>query len=160
MKNKLKAQAGITLIELIAVIGIMGIIYLISAPIYRTFQTTMLLKGTSRGIVSYIEQAKSLAMNFNRSFKVSIDVTNNKLTTTDTLTTETTEDKIQTAKDYLIPRQLKIKSTTATGNELTISSTGSMESCSIKISNIQGTSCYTITTTGTGTLQIYPYDKN
>jgi prepilin-type N-terminal cleavage/methylation domain-containing protein len=160
MKKTLGNNHGITLIELIAVIGIIGIIYLISAPLYRTFQTTMLLKGTSRGVVSYIEQAKSLAMNFNRSFKVAIDTTSNKLATTDTLAVETTEDKIQKVKEYLIPRQLKIKATSATGNELTISSTGSMESCSIKISNTQGTSCYTITTSGTGTLRIYPYEKN
>jgi len=163
---------GITLIELIAVIGIIGIIYLVSVPLYRGFQTTMVLKSTAQGVKNYIEQAKSNALNYNRTFTVELNPTDQKLTTKDSLEDLQTSDPtayaqeiseggaIQKIKDFIAPKQVAITMTEGANNKIAVSSSNTMNACSIWIQKTGTTRYYTITTNSTGGVRIYAYKKN
>jgi len=184
MRTRIRNNDGITLIELIAVIGIIGIIYLISVPIYNMFQSTMLLKSTSQGIKNYIEQAKSLAQNYNRTFSIILDPAQGKLSTYDYIdpdannpfhsdadaTARYTQEvadagndaakAVQKVKDYLVPRQLTL-TTNAAANKITVSSAGTMNACSVWIQKNGTNTYYTITTNSTtGGVRVYNYKKN
>lgn len=180
----LRKSPGITLIELIAVIGIIGIVYLISVPLYSMFQSTMLLKSTSQGIKNYIEQAKSLAQNYNRTFTIIVDPAEGKLATYDYIDPDVNNPynndadavarrnqelidanndvtkAIQKVKDYIVPRQLTI-SANAGSMKITVSSAGTMNACSIWIRKNGTDKYYTVTTNAsTGGVRVYNYKKN
>ncbi|MFC2149273.1 Tfp pilus assembly protein FimT/FimU [Candidatus Auribacterota bacterium] len=157
--RKLTTNSGVTLIELIAVLGIISIIFFITVPFYRQFRTSMVLKNTSKGIVSYIAEARSYAKNFNRDFEVNFDTTNHKLTITDSLPQgdQTDEDVIQYFDDLEIPRTFLL-TTNADSNKLTIHPSGTTNACSIWIN--KGTKYHTVTVSSMGTLRIYNYNKN
>ena len=177
-----KKNSGVTLIELEAVIGIIAVLFLITAPFYRNFQTKLLLKSSSESISSYIKNAKSLAINYNRKFSIIIDPIQSKISTYDYIDTDpdnpfvsdtdaiarrdqevaeagdVKSDAIQNVSDYTLPGQLEI-TTSGAITQITVSSSGSMNGCSIWIKNKSGDSCYTVTTTTTGAIRIYDYEK-
>lgn len=179
----LRKSPGITLIELIAVIGIIGIVYLISVPLYSMFQSTMILKSTSQGIKNYIEQAKSLAANYNRTFTIIIDSAQGKLATYDYIdpdannpfhadadaTTRYTQEvadagndatkAVQKVKDFIVSRQLTLS--TRSGNKITVSSAGTMTGITIWIQKNGTDKYYTVTTRpATGGVMIYNKKEN
>jgi len=55
-------KKGFTLIEILIVIGVIGIIVVISIPAYRQFQPTLQLNGAVRGLVTDLRYAQQLTV--------------------------------------------------------------------------------------------------
>lgn len=55
-------KRSFTLIELLVIIGIIGILVLISVPAFRTFQPFFQLSGTTRNLVSNLRYTQQLAV--------------------------------------------------------------------------------------------------
>ncbi|MCG6536511.1 MAG: GspH/FimT family pseudopilin [Syntrophales bacterium LBB04] len=69
---KISSYKGFNLIELLFVIGIMGIIAAIAAPNYQTYMAQRRLNGAVRQIVSDLMAARMQAVKMNRDVQVDI----------------------------------------------------------------------------------------
>jgi prepilin-type N-terminal cleavage/methylation domain-containing protein len=72
-KNRKRAQAGYTLLEILVVIGIIGILALVSFPEIRKSLETRNLENDSMTVLATLQQAKFMAVKFKLYHRVRFD---------------------------------------------------------------------------------------
>lgn len=75
----LKNQRGFTLIEVILVVAVIGILALMSGPLFVSFLKSQQLKGAAEQVRTLLNQARQLAIARNTSYTVAVDTTNKRL---------------------------------------------------------------------------------
>jgi prepilin-type N-terminal cleavage/methylation domain-containing protein len=68
-------QGGLSLVEIILVVAIMGILAVLATPMFLRYYQAAEARAAAQGIVSYLNQARQLAIMQNRSICVHIDPT-------------------------------------------------------------------------------------
>lgn len=79
MIKKLKNKKGITLIEILAVVVVMGILTLLAVPSLSKFTRDMKMKSSARAIASNLRLARSLAITQNVNHFARIDLDANTI---------------------------------------------------------------------------------
>lgn len=77
--KKIKSQKGITLIEILAVVVVMGILTLLAVPSLSKFTRDMKMKSSARAVASNLRLARSLAITQNMNHFARIDLDNNTI---------------------------------------------------------------------------------
>ena len=72
MKSK-----GFSLIEILIIIAVIGILSLISLPIYRSINPTLSLNANTRQIASHLRQAQQLAVEEQNNYTAVFDINTN-----------------------------------------------------------------------------------
>lgn len=75
----LKNPRGFTLIEVILVVAVIGILALMSGPLFVSFLKSQQLKGAAEQVRTLLNQARQLAIARNTSYTVAVDTTNKRL---------------------------------------------------------------------------------
>ena len=68
--HSLRASGGFSFIELVVVIGLIGVISAISIPWFLTYVEAEKIRGAAREVAALLNQARQLAVTRNRSFSV------------------------------------------------------------------------------------------
>lgn len=83
-QSRVGGQRGLTLVELMVVIAVIGIISIVATPLFMTFLRAMETRGAAGELVALLHQARELAIARNTSYAVEVDVDNNRLRFVDT----------------------------------------------------------------------------
>jgi prepilin-type N-terminal cleavage/methylation domain-containing protein len=73
-RRRAKASGGFSLVELLAVIGLLGIVAAIGAPFYLSYQRAQETNGAARELMTALNQARQLAVTRSSSFSVETQV--------------------------------------------------------------------------------------
>lgn len=73
MKFKIKKTTGFSLVELLAIISIIGILVLISIPYLKNYQLNLIYEQYANSAEFLVRQAKMLAMTKNTNVGVCVD---------------------------------------------------------------------------------------
>lgn len=175
--NTFKSEKGITLIEILAVVIVMGILTLMAVPSLSKFTRDMKMKSASRAIAANFRLARSSAITQNVNHFVRIDLDNN---TVQVMWNDGTND-ILVGKTWLCPASLDIydirtpSTNVSTGvYDLTFTPKGSAITISLHLERVNAglsrsasapieerAKCSTIYVAGsTGHIQVYSYGLN
>jgi type IV fimbrial biogenesis protein FimT len=128
-------EGGFSLIELMVVIGIMGIILAIALPVYNRWRQSTALQSASQTLMAHIKQARVMAVSDNRQVSVTF-----------TASGYTVDSAGSNPQQYLLSAYANGLTLTPTfnGNTLTFSSNGessiSSGKDSVTITNSNGAS--------------------
>ena len=92
-------KKGITLIELMVTVAIIGIVVGIAIPSFTSYLPRLRLNGAARDLISDLRLARSLAVGENKQYKVVFDVAN------ESYTIRKADDTITKSTDYKNPDQ-------------------------------------------------------
>lgn len=70
---------GFSLAELLVVIGIIGILAVVTLPVFVNVLQTQQARGAAQELVTLLNQARQLAITANGKYQVEIDIDNNRL---------------------------------------------------------------------------------
>lgn len=108
-------QAGVTLVELMVILGIIGISTALAVPNYSRWNATSQLKQATTELQGELNLARLSAMNRNRSVTVTVAIVNGRVTAT----------FIDGSGAQVMPRHtMLVLVTGATGGPITFSSLG------------------------------------
>src|SRR5574337_774246 len=79
LRSNLIHADGFSLTELLVVLGVIGILAMISLPVFVDVLQTQQAKGAAQELVTLLHQARELAISTNSRYQVEIDKVNNRL---------------------------------------------------------------------------------
>jgi prepilin-type N-terminal cleavage/methylation domain-containing protein len=91
--HPIKSDVGFTLLEVMTVLAIIGIISLISMPIYLQIRPTLTLNSETRDVVSDLRYAQQLAVTEQTNYSIELNQAQNKYTITNTETSTIVKDE-------------------------------------------------------------------
>jgi type II secretion system protein H len=72
-QNRVGGQRGVTLVELMVAIAVIGIISVGATPFFMTFLRAMETRGASRELATVLQQARELAIARNTNYQVNVN---------------------------------------------------------------------------------------
>lgn len=78
-QSRVGGQRGLTLVELMVAIAVIGIISMMATPLFMTFLRAMETRGAAGELVTLLNQARQMAIATNSSYRVEIEPDNNRL---------------------------------------------------------------------------------
>lgn len=149
-----KNKAGMTLVELLVVLGVIALIVGMSVPALSQYTARTRLKTATRQLVGLLSLARSLSVGSQEGHAVLIDGENNRVTITNLATGETLEDH-QLRLPSSVHVALRVGGQAAAQSQVAFRSTGSLNGRTTDIVVTESDKQMTITVTGsTGAISV------
>lgn len=161
-RNRVGGQEGITLVELMTAMAIIGILSVTAIPLFITFLRASEVRGASRELATLLHQVRELAIARNTDYRVEIEVDSNRLRFVDTMRTDTPSDDqawIGPGTDTLGYRRLdnQARLVNATANP-TFNHLGTAGGGTITVQDSQSSSSLSVVISSMGRIRICPPD--
>ncbi len=136
-------KSGMTLMELLVVLGIIGIVVGMSAPALTRYAGQVRLKSTVRQVVGLLSLARSLSIGSPAGHTVSIDLEHRQLTVIDNNVNEALDQKVRLAAGLEI--SVEAAGEALTPPELVFQPNGALRGRTVSIILTDKQKTYTIT---------------
>jgi type IV fimbrial biogenesis protein FimT len=158
IRAKHRRAAGFTLVELLAVIGLLVIVTAIGAPYYLSYQRAQETNGAARELITALNQARQLAITRSTSFSVESQTNpNNRLRLCSGTTTPCPGGTVWTGggSDASGWRVLDSGARITQNPRITFSSLGAATANgSLRVQNSSGTGCLDVVVSASGRVRI------
>lgn len=151
-RNQVDGQRGLTLVELMVAIAVVGIISVGAIPQFVTFLRAMETRGASQELATVLQQARELAIARNTSYRVEIEPDDNRLRFVRTSDNVVWTGPQTDAQGYRrLVNQARLTNVTANP---TFNPLGTAGGGTITVQNLQGTSSLNVVVSPSGRVRI------